>query len=55
MGQSAVQWFVSLAGASVSKILNSVIFSSVPRTEKACSSFSTPILIKFIGKDYQLG
>lgn len=54
MGQSAVQWFVSLAGASVSEVLNSVIFSSVPRAEKACS-FSTPILIKFIGKDYLLG
>lgn len=53
-GQSAVQRFVPLAGASMSKILKLVIFRTVPSAVQACSS-PTPILIKFIGSDYKLG
>lgn len=53
-GQSAVQRFVPLAGASMSKVLKQVILSAVPSAVQACSS-PTPILIKFIGSDYELG
>lgn len=52
-GRSAVQRFVPLAGASMSKVLKLVIFSPVPSAKQSCSS-PTPILIKFIGSDYQL-
>lgn len=53
-GRSAVQQSVPLAGASMSKVLKLVIFSAVPSAVQACSS-PTPILIKFIGSNYELG
>lgn len=52
--RSAVQQFVPLAGASMSKVLKLVIFSAVPSAVQACSA-PTPNLIKFIGSDYELG
>lgn len=51
---SAAQQPVPLAGASMSKVLKLVIFSAVPSAVQACSS-PTPILIKFIGSNYELG